>query len=456
MASSHLFLQDNSTSSIRDAGGDESSIRNLSLIDGKTLEDLENDGVLLFPPSVVETGYSSDSGPLISLGIPYGETSPDRITVTTGNLMGFISAGNTSVSITSRFTRNRDEDYFLQYMLSRIYRISLVGYLHSFSSSYSFFDIYPLLFAGLLKKAMKKGIYRSYVRREYNSSSPRGVVDVKRHIRENTPFLGKVAYTVREYTYDNSVTELIRHTVEYIERSTPYKGVLSIDSETEDYVRKIRECTSSYTRNGRLSVMNENRRRISHPYYMEYEPLRKLCLMILRHERISYNSDGEGRIYGIVFDGAWLWEEYLAAVLEDYSTGYTHSSNIKGTGGLNVYSGCTLYPDFYKVKGRSPDDVEYNRVLDAKYKRAGSFDRTDLFQLVTYMHILPSIRGALIKPVESDTTEAVTTKQHELHGFGGRIAVITFPVPQNTAAAEDFSDYMRKVERSLARVIEAF
>ena len=132
MASSHLFLQDNSYSSVSDAGGDETSIRALSLIDGKTLVDLENEGVLLVPPSVEETDYGSDSGPLVSLGIPYGETSPDRITVTTGNLMGFITLGDTEVSITSRFVKKGCNDYFLQYMLSRIYRISLVDYPHSF------------------------------------------------------------------------------------------------------------------------------------------------------------------------------------------------------------------------------------------------------------------------------------------------------------------------------------
>ncbi len=34
----------------------------------------------------------------------------------------------------------------------------------------------------------------------------------------------------------------------------------------------------------------------------------------LRYEKLKYGS-GAKQIYGILFDGAWLWEEYLTTIL---------------------------------------------------------------------------------------------------------------------------------------------
>ena len=48
----------------------------------------------------------------------------------------------------------------------------------------------------------------------------RGTIDINRHLKLNLPFNGRVAYRTREFSHDNHVTELIRHTIEYI--SKPY------------------------------------------------------------------------------------------------------------------------------------------------------------------------------------------------------------------------------------------
>ncbi len=34
----------------------------------------------------------------------------------------------------------------------------------------------------------------------------------------------------------------------------------------------------------------------------------------LRYEKLKYGNDSK-QIYGILFDGAWLWKEYLATIL---------------------------------------------------------------------------------------------------------------------------------------------
>ena len=34
--------------------------------------------------------------------------------------------------------------------------------------------------------------------------------------KKNIPFMGKIAYTTREHSYNNNLTQLVRHTIEYI------------------------------------------------------------------------------------------------------------------------------------------------------------------------------------------------------------------------------------------------
>ena len=43
--------------------------------------------------------------------------------ITTGNMMGFIGYGNTELTIRSRFTKDSPEDWFMQYLLQRVFSL---------------------------------------------------------------------------------------------------------------------------------------------------------------------------------------------------------------------------------------------------------------------------------------------------------------------------------------------
>ncbi|MEX1474644.1 guanosine 5'-monophosphate oxidoreductase, partial [Enterococcus sp. C84] len=81
----------------------------------------------------------------------------------------------------------------------------------------TYYDLLVFLFPYYLNEAMRKGIYKEYVKREYNNANIKGAVDVAKHIRSNVPFVGKVAYRTREFSYNNHLTQLIRHTIEKIQ-----------------------------------------------------------------------------------------------------------------------------------------------------------------------------------------------------------------------------------------------
>lgn len=358
----------------------------------------------------------------------------------TGNIMGFVGYRNTKVRISSRFAQD-DKDYFLHYMLQKVFAINLFDLKYD-SDSESVFDFLIYLFPTFLKRAMRLGLYKEYQTREYNNANIRGRIDVSRHIRQNIPFAGKVAYTTREYVSDNRITQLVRHTIEYI-ATHPFSGnILNNDDETKEAVAVINAATPTYNRNDRQKVVYQNLRPVSHPYFGEYRPLQRLCLQILRHEELKYGSDDK-HIYGILFDGAWLWEEYLDTILKD--VGFEHPQNRTSKGKKFLFAGNSgvCYPDFYSN----------TMVLDAKYKGYsdwGSIQNADLYQVISYMHILKLDHGGFIVPVSYSGNQPVAKM---LNGYGGQMSIFGLQVDNHCSSYSCFVNKMEMEESSLKESI---
>lgn len=353
----------------------------------------------------------------------------------TGNIMGFIGYGDTKVRIHSRFAQG-DDDYFLHYMLQKVFAINLFD-LKYHSDEESIFDFLIYLFPAFLKRAMSQGLYKEYQTREYNDADIKGRIDVARHIRMNVPFAGKVAYSTREYAYDNHVTQLIRHTIEFISNHPYGGGILKNDDLTKDAVTLVREATPTYSQNERRKVVNQNLRPLSHPYFSEYRHLQRLCMQILRYEEIKYGRNEE-EIYGVLFDGAWLWEEYVNTILKNQ--GYIHPQNKIHKGKISLFTdgSGTRYPDFYK------EDI----VLDAKYKRYEDvalqrIDGDDLHQVITYMYILSARYGGLIVPGQYNKT-GFRPEPKTLNGYRGYMNIYSIIVD---ALAQDFKAYCQQMSQ---------
>lgn len=400
-------------------------ISNLSLDD--------NPSLLIFPEDFKQHGDEIGESEIISM---------DGDKISTGNIMGFVGVNDTQLSIRSRFANFDSEDYFLHYMLKKVFSINLFD-LKTAASHDQIFDFLLYLFPHYLKKALSQGLFKKYRRFEYSDANVRGTINVPRHIRQNVPFHGAVSYTTREHSYDNEITQLVRHTIEYIKAKQIGKFVLSHDEETKSCVSQIVMATPTYSRQKRSAVINKNLRPLSHPYFWQYTLLQKLCMQILRHESIKFGKEKD-KVYGVLFDGAWLWEEYLYTALKD--CGFKHPQNKIGDGGIRMFSNPTdenyfdkcyrrIYPDFYK---------ESEIILDAKYKRLnGKVSRDDLYQVVSYMHCMKCDKGGYIYPDDAGNQDV---KTYQLAGYGGEISVIPFHVPQTTADWNDFVNLMSKSE----------
>ena len=365
------------------------------------------------------------------------------------NIMGFIGYNDTQIKITSRFTPNSDKDYFLHYMLQKVFYSNIFNWEYTTERDYSF-DFLIYMFTHFFQKAIRQGIFKSYQNREYNDANVRGVIDINRHIKNNIPFNGKIAYNTREYSYDNNITQLIRHTIEYI--NTKSRGILNINEDIKSGVFQIIEATKRYDKNKRQSIINKNLKKLNHPYFYEYEPLRKICIQILRHEELKYGRE-ENKIYGILFDGAYLWEEYIYTILKDLD--FLHPRNKEKTDGINLLNKkWTVYPDFYN----------YNKqiVLDTKYKMLNKdndkIDGSDKHQIISYVYTLGAKIGGFVYPSENkefsfDNIGILNREYNKniLEDYSPSIFKYAFLIPNKKSNKENFeniNDFKKEIEKS--------
>lgn len=428
------------------------------------LTDINNNELWLFPRSSDRHNDKIEDQSIISV-------VGDKFT--TGNIMGFVGYGDTELTIRSRFSHADGKDWFMEYMLQKVFAINIFDLKHGKGADDAL-NITALMFPYFLQKALNQGVYREYVRCEHNDSRIRGTINFNAHIKSNYPFKnGKIAYTTREYIYDNSITQLIRHTIEFLKTDKMSWELLYASKETQANIKQIINATPSYRKGDLRKVMLANMKPKIHPYYSEYRALQKLCLQILRREKLSYGRSSE-KLYGILFDGAWLWEEYLNLTLT--KAGFTHPENKTGKGKIYPFKNKKRY-------ARYPDFKKENIIADAKYKYMvkstnederiyENIDRDDLNQMISYLHITSSKTGIFITPttiniMNHDTgdfnleTEFVIKQEKlfayrvgELEGDGGEIFIMGVNIPQSVETYSDFVTSMENTETILIKSIQ--
>lgn len=360
-------------------------------------------------------------------------------TIKTQNIVGFIGYQGEKLDIHSRFSDDNN-NYFLHYMLQKVLNINIVNLDTHLSMKEQFYQLLMYLFPRYLNAAMRKGIFKQYQRLHHNDSNIKGSIAIPTHIQKNTPFVGKVAYSTREFTQDNDLMQLVRHTIEYIRVSGKNGRMILNSSEViKQNVSAVRLATPTYKSGSKRSVVIANRDMpVRHAYYTEYLALQKLCLMILTHKKHSFSGDSKN-IHGILFDVAWLWEEYLHTLLKD---DFIHPRNKKSKEGISLFSDRvrTVYPDFY--------NRERGVVIDAKYKKLEYTDkginREDLYQVISYTYILKARNAGVVYP-----SSRGSEKNHigTLAGYQGNIFKLSLRIPKHIMSYKEFYMDIQESER---------
>lgn len=398
----------------------------------RDLNSLEKENFIIFPPQLNQSKDLSEDHLIFQ---------SRNGKVWTCNIVGILSDSIDEVSIHSRFSNpTSHEDYFLRYMLQCVLNYNVNNDHFNASKKQSYYDLLVFLFPYYLNEAMRKGVYKEYVKREYNNANVKGTIDIAKHIRVNIPFVGKVAYQTREFSYNNHLTQLIRHTIEKIQHEHDF--LLSGDEDTKKNVTLIKQVTPDYAKINRSNILQENvLRRVKHSYYEEYSTLQRICSQILSEEKSGFGSD-KNQIHGIIIDVSWLWEEYIGKV-----TRWKHYGRKKGLATIHLFQDPNRSPRF-------PDFTFNNMAIDTKYKKHLD-TRNDYNQLVTYIHILnldqaDTMKGGFLQPTSDTLPENHGYKKIGiLSGLGGELFTYRFFIPQEASSYLEFVEQISKVESAL-------
>lgn len=411
----------------------------------KTFDQLEREGILIFPTGIYHSAdITKDQMIIQSVNDEY----------VFGNVMGFLGCENDRLVIKSRFS-DENNDFLLLYMLSKVLNFpSIIDLKTDSDRKNQLFNWLIFLFPYYLKSATRKGLLKTYIRRDYNDANIKGAIDISRQIRQNLPFDGNFAYSQREYSADNDVIELVRHTIEFIKKK-PYG--YNLLSKVDDEVKIIVNATPRYRQCDVRKILSKNKQNpIRHAYFYEYRALQRLCTLILQYQRHQIGS-GAQPIYGILFDGAWLWEEYVYTLIKDY---FYHPSNKGGKGAQYLFNGRgkgLIYPDFIG------NDAQYRVIADAKYKPFDNIGNKDYLQVLAYMFRFDANIGYYFYPqVNSVGDEQLrlnkgTTYENDVE-IRGNIHVIKhgLKIPTNTDCYDDFVAKMCESEMEFKRVFHVF
>ena len=375
--------------------------------------------------------------------------------IKTGNVIGFLGYGQERLTISSRFS-DESNDHFLHYLLQKVLNINLTSLDVGLSQEDRLYQFLIYLFPKYLQVALRKGLYKEYQRFSHNDSHVKGVIDVGNHLKRNVPFIGNIAYTTREFTYDNPLMQLIRHTIEYINNQKSIgQEVLDNLLTSRENVAEIVRVTPSYKLADRAKIIRGNQSKpLRHAYFHEYRKLQELCLMILNREKHGLGYQ-EQKIHGILFDVSWLWEEYIYTLLPKV---FIHPRNKDKTDGISVFLNDKnhenrkrrdrkVYPDFY--------DRERKIVLDAKYKKLEDtekgINREDLFQLISYSYILEAEKAGLVFPSKD---KVVDNEIGKLAGYGALLKKLSIQIPQKASSYNEFCEMMESSEEIFKRNID--
>ena len=410
---------------------------------GKSLNQWAELGVLVFPEVPSRQKDKDDEADDLDFFTLASKES--RTWINTSNCMGVVKLRNQSgssvqIEIGSRFD-NGKRQFFLTYLLSKVFGGSMVEDVDLGTDS-----IWDMLLAFVFRRRLLEasavGLFKQYQTFHHNDARIRGRIDMTEHLRRNVPFCGKIAYSTHEITFDNPTNHLIRHAL--AKASRKWCQLLTGDG-LMDVRHDLEQNTPTWQPGDVANCVRrkENRTPIKHPFFhSSYEPLRQVSLAILRDEGASlYQQHNEAE--GVIFDGSWLWEEYLWTLLKPH--GFEHPENKKMEGKWKPLSGVVLYPDFFHRKARA--------ILDAKYKHEGNL-QDDARQVFGYMFLLNAIHGGLIKP---DKLNGILESPKIIN----RIVKNTEPanwhdfsmLPSKQANAEAFLGDMREQEKAFAASI---
>lgn len=332
-----------------------------------------------------------------------------------GQYVGLIGDDQGSIIIGCRFDQSNEESnhYFLNYLLSQTFsKNRIFENMNPKSGFDSTLDILlTILFFHSINKAAKKGLFRQYRTYHRNDSRIRGSIDIARHVKENTLLNnGKIAYSFREYTIDNSINQLIYTT--YLNARKKYPSLVNEMLKNQKNCKDIfktfaREIEPIQEKQQIRKLIYQTRKKITHSVYKDWDLVRKIGILLLRRLGIRISEVATNEVKGILINMNYLFEEYLREI----TGGEKKSKEIIFDANNN--SKRRIEMDLY---WQGVNETRGKMVLDAKYKigwketfdrelefnKGTWIERNDIFQVISYKYINECSKAGVVFPYQEN------------------------------------------------------
>jgi hypothetical protein len=297
-----------------------------------------------------------------------------------------------------------------------------------------------------MEKAAAMGFPQRYERVEYRESTLKGQVDIGRFIRKDLPFIGRISsvrYERKDVQEMLDLMEAAFRVVERNDRNLVNRRVMGIRRYVgERAVPRFIDRHTLETAKGHRLLHN--------PLYAPFKNAIQTASLLVRNEEFV---EGEEKLESLLFDVSLMWEHYIYALLRD---AIHEDDELRDRWRIYHEKEITVYDDTFFARKIIPDIVIVNErenrvlVLDAKSKamacrgyggeNMGDLDRTDFFQLHTYMGYYSGkyerIDGGLIYPREKESCEEETMKAERIGCGSGEFFVDGVVVPNELKIAD--------------------
>ena len=259
----------------------------------------------------------------------------------------------------------------------------------------TFQHILCYLFIHALERASTLGLPKAYQQKRQHDYKMRGALDMKAHIKQDIPFMGKISSQYRELNEIQPIVDVLYLACEKLKKAfgvDALKPVMNIYQQL-----KIQYSGKYFTQ---LTLQNaKNHKVLNNPMFAHFRQTLEYAEIILKDLDLKSQKEAKHETYGYLFDISQLFEIYLEKLLA------------QGLNDWKVYSQekIKLYQERFYGRNIYPDIVLKNNekviVLDAKFKKmtmnSQDLDRSDFYQIHTYMQYYGEnlLFGGLIYPL---------------------------------------------------------
>jgi 5-methylcytosine-specific restriction endonuclease McrBC regulatory subunit McrC len=378
----------------------------------------------------------------------------NHIIITTFGFVGKFTYFGTVFNITYRFGKS-----LLNRMITLVNDFDIQSLEYEAKSkntktedSLSLFILY-MNFILKLEKLSVIGIPKSYKKIEHHTNRLKGQVDINRFIKKDMPFQGKIASTSYEQVYVQEIIDVLYGALVIIDKSMP----TLINDRIFGIKNLINHHANQRFVDERTLQTALSHKSIQNSLYGDYKNIIKIAGYIIRYSnpeqyKANYNFSG------LIFDVSLLWESYLYALLKSRCSDWEviHEEETE------------VYKTNFFIRNIKPDIVmeKDNKIMvfDAKSKRmefrgrnnygAGDLDRSDFFQINTYMTYYDKqgyevIAGGLLYPIEEEFDES---KAHSNNWFGDSKTKFIVDGIDLSYIEKDFEEAKNKEDKDKKRI----